>query len=91
MGPSEGPAPGAEAVQEGPAVGDDVDAAAGQAIRGEGVRDKGPERVRGVPLQPQHQGRRDPDLPRAALLRPAPLHQHPRRLQDRRLQHPART
>ena len=56
MGPSSGPAPGAEAVQEGPVVGDDVDAAAGQAIRGEGVRDKGSERVRGVPLQPQHQG-----------------------------------
>lgn len=37
MGPPEGPSPGAEAVQEGPAVGDNINAETGQAIRGEGV------------------------------------------------------
>jgi hypothetical protein len=90
VGSSEGPAPGAEAVQEGPALGEDIDGEAGQAVRGEGVRDPGAEGVRGVPLQPQHQGRRDADVPGPVLLRAAPLHQHPRRLQDRRLRHPAR-
>lgn len=54
MGPPEGPAPSAEALQEGPAVGGAVGSEAGQAIRGEGVRDQGAERVRGVPVQPQH-------------------------------------
>jgi hypothetical protein len=87
VGPSEGPPPSAAPVQEGPALGRADHAAVAEGRGGPRVRAAGAERVPGVPVQPQHQGRRHGGVPRAALLRAAPLHQHPPGLQDRRLQH----